>query len=159
MVIVKKKKNPTLKKTKAISCPITCPNKFPPNILVLSLHHKLTRGIGSSENNINLNFSVQWCKTAWNVHKLIASWITGSGTPTSPAMPPMVPSNVQIQITPSKSKKEKKEKDKKNKKKGSKLLKGDIGAPSGFTWVNKWTRFNQDKWLPLRCLCFVVLWL
>lgn len=69
----------------------------------------------------------------------MASWITGSGTPTSPAMPPMVPSNVQIQnqITPSKSKKEKKEKEKKNKKKTSKLLKGDIGAPSGFTWVNK----------------------
>ncbi|KAK9970520.1 hypothetical protein ABG768_026458 [Culter alburnus] len=62
----------------------------------------------------------------------------GSGTPTSPAMPPMVPSNVQIQnqITPSKSKKEKKEKDKKNKKKTSKLLKGDIGAPSGFTHVS-----------------------
>ncbi|CAM4716516.1 unnamed protein product [Leuciscus chuanchicus] len=60
----------------------------------------------------------------------------GSGTPTSPAMPPMVPSNVQNQITPSKSKKEKKEKDKKNKKKGSKLLKGDIGAPSGFTHVS-----------------------
>ncbi|XP_067269826.1 actin nucleation-promoting factor WAS isoform X1 [Pseudorasbora parva] len=59
----------------------------------------------------------------------------GSGTPTSPAMPPMVLSNVQNQITSSKSKKEKKEKEKKNKKKGSKLLKGDIGAPSGFTHV------------------------
>ncbi|XP_051509053.1 actin nucleation-promoting factor WAS isoform X2 [Myxocyprinus asiaticus] len=57
----------------------------------------------------------------------------GFGTPT---MPPMVPITVQNQIIPTKSKKEKKEKEKKNKKKGSKLLKGDIGAPSGFTHVS-----------------------
>ncbi len=51
-------------------------------------------------------------------------------------------------MTHFKSKKDKKEKekDKKNKKKGSKLLKGAIGAPSGFTWVNKQAHFNQDKW-------------
>uniref|UniRef100_A0A673HMK1 Wiskott-Aldrich syndrome protein-like n=1 Tax=Sinocyclocheilus rhinocerous TaxID=307959 RepID=A0A673HMK1_9TELE len=60
----------------------------------------------------------------------------GSGTPTSSAMPPLVLSNSQNQITPSKSKKDKKEKDKKSKKKGSKLLKGDIGTPSGFTHVS-----------------------
>ncbi|XP_051964303.1 actin nucleation-promoting factor WASL-like [Xyrauchen texanus] len=61
---------------------------------------------------------------------------TGSITPT---MPPSVPITVQNQIIPTKSKKEKKEKEKKekkNKKKGSKLLKGDIGAPSGFTHVS-----------------------
>lgn len=56
----------------------------------------------------------------------------GFGTP---SMPPMVPINVQNQIIPTKSKKEKKEKDKK-KKKGPKFLKGDIGAPSGFTHVS-----------------------
>ncbi|XP_051524415.1 actin nucleation-promoting factor WAS-like isoform X2 [Myxocyprinus asiaticus] len=56
----------------------------------------------------------------------------GSITPT---MPPSVPITVQNQIIPTKSKKEKKQKEKKNKKKGSKLLKGDIGAPSGFTHV------------------------
>ncbi|XP_016087230.1 wiskott-Aldrich syndrome protein homolog [Sinocyclocheilus grahami] len=60
----------------------------------------------------------------------------GSGILTSSPMPPLVPSNIQNQITPSKSKKDKKEKDKKNKKKGFKLLKGDIGAPSGFTHVS-----------------------
>uniref|UniRef100_A0A672PIZ1 Wiskott-Aldrich syndrome protein-like n=1 Tax=Sinocyclocheilus grahami TaxID=75366 RepID=A0A672PIZ1_SINGR len=60
----------------------------------------------------------------------------GSGTPTSSAMPPLVLSNSQNQMTPSKSKKDKKEKDKKSKKKVSKLLKGDIGAPSGFTHVS-----------------------
>ncbi|KAL1269871.1 hypothetical protein QQF64_032160 [Cirrhinus molitorella] len=60
----------------------------------------------------------------------------GSGTPISSPMPPLVPSNIQNQIIPSKSKKDKKEKDKKSKKKGSKLLKGDIGAPSGFTHVS-----------------------
>uniref|UniRef100_A0A8C1KRL2 WASP actin nucleation promoting factor a n=1 Tax=Cyprinus carpio TaxID=7962 RepID=A0A8C1KRL2_CYPCA len=59
----------------------------------------------------------------------------GSGVPPSSPMPPLVPSNIQNQMTPSKSKKDKKDKDKKNKKKGSKLLKGDIGAPSGFTHV------------------------
>ncbi|XP_043102384.1 wiskott-Aldrich syndrome protein isoform X2 [Puntigrus tetrazona] len=60
----------------------------------------------------------------------------GSGMPSSPMLP-LVPSIIQNQIIPSKSKKDKKEKekDKKNKKKGSKLLKGDIGAPSGFTHV------------------------
>ncbi|XP_051950188.1 actin nucleation-promoting factor WAS [Xyrauchen texanus] len=57
----------------------------------------------------------------------------GIGTPT---MTPMVPLTVQNQIIPTKSKKEKKEKEKKNKKKGSKLLKGQIGAPSGFTHVS-----------------------
>ncbi|XP_016317478.1 wiskott-Aldrich syndrome protein [Sinocyclocheilus anshuiensis] len=60
----------------------------------------------------------------------------GSGILTSSPMPPLVPSNIQNQITPSKSKKDKKEKDKKNKKKVFKLLKGDIGAPSGFTHVS-----------------------
>ncbi|XP_050972976.1 LOW QUALITY PROTEIN: actin nucleation-promoting factor WAS [Labeo rohita] len=60
----------------------------------------------------------------------------GSGTLMSSPMPPLVPSNSMTQITTSKSKKDKKEKDKKNKKKGSKLLKGDIGAPSGFTHVS-----------------------
>ncbi|XP_073674677.1 uncharacterized protein wasa [Garra rufa] len=59
----------------------------------------------------------------------------GSGTPISSPMAPLAPSNSQNQITPSKSKKEKKQKEKKSKKKGSKLLKGDIGAPSGFTHV------------------------
>ncbi|XP_052418618.1 actin nucleation-promoting factor WAS [Carassius gibelio] len=61
----------------------------------------------------------------------------GSGIPlTSSPMLPLVPSNIQNQIIPSKSKKDKKEKDKKNKKKSSKLLKVDIGAPSGFTHVS-----------------------
>lgn len=60
--------------------------------------------------------------------------LTGFGTPTgTPTMPPAVPLTVQNQIAPTKKeKKEKKEKEKK-KKKGLKLLKGDIGAPSGFT--------------------------
>ncbi|XP_042618230.1 wiskott-Aldrich syndrome protein homolog isoform X1 [Cyprinus carpio] len=62
--------------------------------------------------------------------------VTDSGTPTSSSMSPLVLSNSQNQITPSKSKKDKKEKDKKSKKKGFKLLKGDIGAPSGFTHVS-----------------------
>ncbi|XP_065103135.1 uncharacterized protein wasa [Paramisgurnus dabryanus] len=64
----------------------------------------------------------------------------GVGTPT---MPPLVPINVQNQVPPAKSKKdkkEKKEKEKKNKKKdkekGGKLLKREIGAPSGFTHVS-----------------------
>ncbi|XP_056319548.1 actin nucleation-promoting factor WAS [Danio aesculapii] len=66
----------------------------------------------------------------------------GSETRDRGALPPLpppnaVPSNVQNQIIPTKSKKEKKEKEKKSKnKKGSKLLKGDIGAPSGFTHVS-----------------------
>uniref|UniRef100_A0A671PDM3 Neural Wiskott-Aldrich syndrome protein-like n=1 Tax=Sinocyclocheilus anshuiensis TaxID=1608454 RepID=A0A671PDM3_9TELE len=76
---------------------------------------------------LNIN-SLQPCESYAQCHC--------SGTPTSSAMPPLVLSNSQNQMTPSKSKKDKKEKDKKSKKKGSKLLKGAIGAPSGFTHVS-----------------------
>ncbi|KAA0714013.1 Wiskott-Aldrich syndrome protein [Triplophysa tibetana] len=60
----------------------------------------------------------------------------GFGTPSTPTMAPTVPVNVPNRVAPTKSKKEKKEKEKeKKKKKGPKFIKGDIGAPSGFTHV------------------------
>uniref|UniRef100_A0A671PA20 Neural Wiskott-Aldrich syndrome protein-like n=1 Tax=Sinocyclocheilus anshuiensis TaxID=1608454 RepID=A0A671PA20_9TELE len=101
---------------------------------------------GDSSNQVSVNaiicvflYSCMKLTLACNSSNLCRSertLPTSSGTPTSSAMPPLVLSNSQNQMTPSKSKKDKKEKDKKSKKKGSKLLKGAIGAPSGFTHVS-----------------------